>query len=81
MSESKERKTVTTETVETIYLQFRGKEASLDSIKEAIRKDYDATKKGTDAPVDIKIYLKPEDLKAYYVINNDYAGELSLPFE
>lgn len=78
MSESKERKTVATETV---YLQFGGKEASFDSIKEAISKDYDATKKGTDAPVDIKIYLKPEDLKAYYVINNDYAGEISLPLK
>ena len=78
MSESKERKIVPTE---TIYLQFGGKEASFDSIKKAIREDYDATKKGTDAPADIKIYLKPEDLKAYYVINDDYAGEISLPLK
>jgi len=35
-------------------------------------------KKGEDKPEDIKIYLKPEDQKAYYVINCDYAGEVDL---
>lgn len=66
---------------ETFYLQFDGKEASIESISAAVREDYNLVKKGEDAPEDVKIYLKPVDLKAYYVINNDYAGEIQLPLE
>lgn len=40
--------------------------------------DYDSVKKGEDPAVDTRIYLKPEDSKAYYVINDDYAGEIEL---
>ena len=62
----------------TIYLQFSGHEVSLDEIETAIMENYDAVKKGEDQPEDVKIYLKPEDRKAYYVINCDYAGEVDL---
>ena len=62
----------------TIYLQFCGKEVALDEVEAAIKKDYDSDKKGNDPAYDIKIYLKPEDDRAYYVINNDYAGEVTL---
>ncbi len=62
----------------TVYLQFCGKEIALDVVEAAIRKKYDSDKKGKDPAYDIKIYLKPEDDRAYYVINNDYAGEVTL---
>lgn len=61
-----------------IYLQFAGKEVSLLEIEAAIRDNYDSVKKGEDKPENIQIYLKPEDRKAYYVINNDFAGEVDL---
>ena len=70
----KEKKTVD----KTIYLQFAGKEVSLDEVEAAIKENYDSVKKGEDLPEDIKIYLKPEDRKAYYVINCDFAGEVDL---
>ncbi len=62
----------------TIYLQFAGKEVSIDDIEDSIMENYDIEKMGEDQPEDIKIYLKPEDRKAYYVINNDYAGDINL---
>lgn len=62
----------------TIYLQFAGKEISIDEIEAAIKENYDSVKQGQDQPEDIKIYLKPEDRKAYYVINCDFAGEVDL---
>jgi hypothetical protein len=62
----------------TIYLQYSGHEMSIDEIESAIMENYDSVKKGEDQPEDIKIYLKPEDQKAYYVINCDYAGEVDL---
>ena len=70
----KEKKTVK----KTIYLQYAGKEVSIDEVETSIQENYDAVKKGEDQPEDVKIYLKPEDRKAYYVINCDYAGEVDL---
>lgn len=62
----------------TIYLQFAGNEVPLDTVEACIKEDYTSDKKGKDPPKDVKIYLKPEDGKAYYVINEDYAGEIPL---
>ncbi|MBE6000001.1 MAG: hypothetical protein E7239_01135 [Sarcina sp.] len=77
---SKKEKKSAEETVaeETVYLQFEGKEISLEEVETAIKENYDSVKKGEDEPTDIKIYLKPEDQKAYYVINCDYAGEVDI---
>ena len=51
---------------------------SIDAVETAVRENYDSIKKGEDTPEDIRIYLKPEDYKAYYVINSDFAGEVDL---
>ena len=77
MSEEKAKKEKKTAD-KTIYLQYGGKEISIDKVEAAIKENYDAVKKGEDIPEDIKIYLKPEDRKAYYVINCDFAGEVDL---
>ena len=75
MSEEKSKKKVISK---TIYLQFAGKEVSIDEVEASIQENYDSVKKGEDLPEDIKIYLKPEERKAYYVINCDYAGVVDL---
>lgn len=79
MVEKKEKGTE--KCVETIFLQFDGKEARIDTVRAAIKEDYDSVKKGKDAAENVKIYLKPEDTKAYYVINDDFAGEVDLLLE
>ena len=82
MSEMQKKENVATDTIcETIYLQFNGKEVPLSTIRSAIKEDYNKEKAGKDEATDIKIYLKPEDCKAYYVINEDYAGEVLIQFE
>ena len=76
MAEKKEK--VATKCSEAIYLQFNDKEVSVDSIRSAIKEDYDSVKKGSETVKDLRIYLKPEDTKAYYVINDNFAGEVEL---
>lgn len=66
---------------ETIYLQYNGKEVCIDAVRAAIKENYESVKKGDDAAKEIEIYLKPEDAKAYYVINSDFAGEVDLLLE
>ena len=73
--------TGTRQCTEIIFLQFDGKEVYIDKVREAIMENYDAVKKGSDPVNDVKIYLKPEDHKAYYVVNEDYAGEVDIVFE
>ena len=60
------------EAQKSIYLQYDGKEISIDAVEKAVRENYDSIKKGEDPPEDIRVYLKPEDRKAYYVINSDF---------
>lgn len=79
MTDKKEKSAI--KCAETIFLQFNGKEVCLDTVRAAIKENYDSVKKGNDAAKDLKIYLKPEDAKAYYVINDDYAGEVDLLLE
>jgi len=70
----KEKKAVST----TVYLQYAGKEIAINDVEAAVRNSYDSVKKGKDQPKDIKIYLKPEEYKAFYVINCDYAGAVEI---
>ena len=62
----------------SIYLQFHGMEVSLEEIEKQIMSNYDSVKNGNDKPEDIRIYLKPEDEKVYYVINSDFAGAVDM---
>ena len=51
------------EAQKSIYLQYDGKEISIDAVEKAVRENYDSIKKGEDPPEDIRVYLKPEDRK------------------
>lgn len=73
-----EKKTTAVKCKETIFLQFNGKEVCIDTVRKAIDDNYNTVKKGSDEAKELKIYLKPEDKKAYYVINDDFAGEVDL---
>lgn len=77
-AEDKKKDARKTAPVETIFLQFAGEEFPLDAIRNAVLANYEEVKQGEDEPEDIRIYLKPEDCKAYYVINGDFAGEVEL---
>ena len=50
-----------------VYIQYGDKEIVCDELIERVRADYKANNKGTVRSV--KLYVKPEENTAYYVIN------------
>ncbi|MCC8044237.1 MAG: DUF6465 family protein [Clostridiales bacterium] len=64
---------------EEIYLQYAGKEISKDELIKRIKDIWtkELNKKIGDI-VTITVYLKPEDNKAYYVINGEYSDSIDL---
>ena len=68
-----------TETVTEVYVQYWGKEIHTSEVADRIRKIWtdDMGKKASDLK-DLKIYIKPEDNGAHYVINGDVTGFIGL---
>ena len=68
-----------TETVTEVYVQYWGKEIHTSEVADRIKKIWtdDMGKKATDLK-DLKIYIKPEDNGAHYVINGDVTGFIGL---
>ena len=63
---------------ETIVLQAYGKEVDTASLIERAKEAYvEAGHKASEIK-DLKLYLKHEDMAAYYVINETFAGRVSL---
>lgn len=66
------------ELVPEVYIQFEGKE---DAVQNAITKAKEAFVADGHRESTIKslrVYLKPEESAAYYVINEKYAGKVDL---
>lgn len=62
-----------------IYVQYWGKEIHTSEVADRIKKIWadDMGKKTSDLK-DLKIYIKPEDNGAHYVINGDVTGFIGL---
>ena len=60
----------------TVIMQFQGSEVDLDTLVEAAKADFRQTKKRT-LITDLKLYIKPEERTAYYVVNEKYNGSIS----
>lgn len=67
------------EKVTEVYVQYWGKEIHTSEVAEQIKKIWtdDMGKKASDLK-DLKIYIKPEDNGAHYVINGDITGFIGL---
>lgn len=63
--------------VEEIILQFAGKELSQVDLFDRAREDY-AASGNTAAIQSIKAYVKPEENKVYYVVNDTITGAFDL---
>ena len=59
-----------------IIVQFQGTDLNLDTLVEAAKADFRQEKKRTPI-TDLKLYVKPEERMAYYVINEKYNGSVS----
>ena len=47
----------------------------MTALAEAAKADFHSVKKRT-LVTDLKLYIKPEEQSAYYVINGDYTGKI-----
>lgn len=61
-----------------VYLQYAGKEFSSADLTAKVKEIWkEMGKKAADLK-DIKVYVKPEENAAYYVINNEETGSFGL---
>ena len=60
-----------------IILQYQGREINMAALVDAAKADFHKDKKRT-LVTDLKLYVKPEESAAYYVINGAYEGKIDL---
>lgn len=58
------------------FIQYQGNEIALDTLVEAAKADFHGSKKRTLVTC-LRLYIKPEDSMAYYVINEMFEGKIS----
>ena len=58
-----------------VYVQFRDTEVEVGDLMEAARAAFREEKKRT-AIKELKLYIKPEEKTAYYVINEKFDGKV-----
>ena len=61
-----------------VVIQYRHNEVDMDQVIEKVKEDFAVRGNRGVAIEKIQIYVKPEDFTAYYVINDDAAGKVSL---
>ncbi len=59
-----------------VVLQFQGTEVDLDALVEAAKADFRQAKKRTPI-TELKLYVKPEERMAYYVVNEKHNGSIA----
>ena len=60
-----------------LFLQYQDSSLDLTDLVEVVKADFRKTKKRT-LVTDLKLYIKPEDHMAYYVINETFEGKVPL---
>ena len=59
-----------------VFVQFQGGEISVDALVEAAKDDFRQAKKRTRVTA-LKLYVKPEEYTAYYVVNDSHEGKIT----
>ncbi|MBE5937394.1 MAG: hypothetical protein E7265_05115 [Lachnospiraceae bacterium] len=60
----------------TVFVEYSGKQVSVDDIIPNVRKEWQKAGNKIRDIKDIKVYIKPEDDKVYFVINDDFSGSI-----
>ncbi len=66
------------EKVEEIYVQFGGSEILTKDIVAKAKQDYVADGHRESSIKTLRVYLKPEEGMAYYVINDKFSGSMGM---
>ncbi|WP_051588931.1 DUF6465 family protein [Ruminococcus sp. NK3A76] len=64
------------ENKQAVFVQYGDKEVAALDVLEAVKADFKANNKG--AVKTVKVYIKPEDNAAYYVVNDKVEGKVDL---
>ena len=59
-----------------IFIEYQDDQTDINTLLEAAKADFRATRKRI-LVTDLKLYVKPEEHIAYYVINGKYEGKIS----
>jgi len=59
-----------------LFLQYQDGETDMNALVEAAKADFHKGKKRTLVTA-LKLYVKPEEHTAYYVVNGSYTGKIS----
>ena len=64
---------------QTIYVQYMGDEITTDEIMKKIKEYWTKElKKKVSEMKNVTVYVKPEEGKAYYLINDEITGDVAL---
>ena len=58
-----------------VVVQFQGMDIDVNALAEAARADFKASHKRVRV-LSLRLYVKPEERAAYYVVNDTYEGRL-----
>ena len=61
-----------------VFVQFDGNEDVVANVIERAKEAFTADGHRASSIKSLKVYLKPEEYAAYYVINDTYAGKVNL---
>ena len=77
--EAAAKKAAAPKTTETVYFQFYGNEVNKDDLVARIKDIWtkELNRKAADFK-DVKVYVKFEECAAYYVVNGEVEGRISL---
>lgn len=67
-----------TEITKRTVLQYNGQEFDLDALEANVTKSWEEGDNGTVEIKTLTIYVKPEDAKAYYVVNDEFEANIDL---
>ena len=68
-------KAVRGETAPVVYVQYQGAEENVEDLVAAAKAAFAAEHSRTKV-ADLKLYIKPEERAAYYVVNEKFAGRV-----
>ncbi len=68
-------KTVGAEVSPVVYVQYQGEEEKIEDLVAAAKAAFAAEHARTKV-ADLKLYIKPEERAAYYVVNEKFAGRV-----
>ena len=60
----------------SVYVEYQGSQINVETLLEAVKADFHSEKKRTRV-TDLRLYIKPEEQTAYYVVNEKFEGKVT----